>query len=171
MSRCTPGIGTHKIYRHAEAWQDARNICKEDGGDLAVINSEAEAQVLVELMAKSHPHFDSDDLNYVLIGFDDIHHNGKYVTVDGKSLKEAGYEKWARGEPNNGKGSIEDCGSMFKDGRLNDMPCWKKCGFVCELNISLEGMYLVNSRRFHTKIKKWPQNIDLYGLSFDSKIC
>lgn len=41
----TPGIGSHKFHTRALPWNEARKICNEEGGYLAVINSVAEAQV------------------------------------------------------------------------------------------------------------------------------
>lgn len=99
------------------------------------MNSEDEALAVGMLVDRSRPFVDSADNNWVLIGFDDIHHDGKYVTVDGRSLKQAGYEKWAKGEPNNALGHDEDCGSMNNIGLLNDIFCSKKYAFVCELDI------------------------------------
>lgn len=41
----TPKIGCHKIYSDQKNWTAAREVCRQDGADLAIINSEAEAEV------------------------------------------------------------------------------------------------------------------------------
>ncbi|KAK2587944.1 hypothetical protein KPH14_004031 [Odynerus spinipes] len=43
--RCTPGIGSHKLHTRAKVWNEARKICIEEGGHLAIVNSVAEAHV------------------------------------------------------------------------------------------------------------------------------
>lgn len=43
--RYTMGIGAHKLHTRATTWNDARKICNEEGGHLAIINSIAEAHV------------------------------------------------------------------------------------------------------------------------------
>lgn len=75
----------------------------------------------------------------MLIGFNDRDHEGKHVTVDGRSLAEAGYAKWGPDEPNN-EGGTEDCGSVRKDGLLNDVGCGIKAAFACELPLVNAGM-------------------------------
>lgn len=156
MIRYTPGIGFHKINRYAETWRHARHICEEQGADLAIINSEREALAVGRLIDESYPHFESSDPTYVLLGFNDIHEDGKYVTIDGRSLKKAGYEKWAPGKPNKEGDRGDSCGSMDSDGMLNDVHCFDHYAFACERPIILhqKGMYLEDSKLFHTKIEK-----------------
>lgn len=43
--RHTPGIGSHKLHTRSARWNQARRICNEEGGHLAIVNSIAEAQV------------------------------------------------------------------------------------------------------------------------------
>lgn len=142
LRRLTPQVGLHLIHTHAKTWHQARNICREEGGDLAVINSPAESQALAELMAKSLSHYGSEDSNYVLIGFNDIDQEGEYVTIDGRSLNEAGFAEWATNEPGN-PGTGENCGSIYKDGRLNDISCEVAYGFACELPMLDQGSLVV----------------------------
>lgn len=121
----------------AEKWSEARKICQKEGGDLAIINSIAESRVIAKLLADSYPHYDSTWQGCALIGV--IEQKGHYVTIDGRSLEEAGFAWWAPGEPNNP--GDEHCGSVTKDGLLNDSHCDKKYAFVCELPLLDEGMY------------------------------
>lgn len=41
----TPGIGSHKLHTNAKTWNEARKVCNEEGGHLAIINSHAEESV------------------------------------------------------------------------------------------------------------------------------
>lgn len=43
--RYTVGIGAHKMHTRAATWNDARKLCNEEGGHLAIINSIAEEHV------------------------------------------------------------------------------------------------------------------------------
>lgn len=43
----TPGIGLHKFHTKAKSWNEARKICNDEGGHLAIINSLAEESVSV----------------------------------------------------------------------------------------------------------------------------
>lgn len=58
-----------------------------------------------------------------------------------KHLDEAGYDKWSNGYENWGEqpdneGDDEHCGSMFRDGTLNDINCDVKALFVCEKTLA-----------------------------------
>lgn len=52
----------------------------------------------------------------------------------GQSLKDAGFDKFFPGEPNNG--TAEYCGSVFRNGYLNDLSCDKHFAFICEKQIN-----------------------------------
>lgn len=63
-------------------------------------------------------------------------------------MKEAGYDNWSTGyegsapQPDNENGN-EHCGSMYRDGTLNDVNCDTKAMFICEKILSpsfLEGL-------------------------------
>lgn len=48
----TPGIGSHKLHTDAQPWNDARKVCDDEGGHLAIINSKEEETV--RLTVKSY---------------------------------------------------------------------------------------------------------------------
>lgn len=50
----------------------------------------------------------------------------------GNTLRGTGYVHWAPGEPNN-SGGPENCGSFYRYGGLNDLPCSCRGPFVCEI--------------------------------------
>lgn len=137
--RLTPGVGVYKIHTHAKTWHEAREVCQKEGGDLAIINSEAESRVVGALVAKSYPHYGSYNSYFVLIGFHDLDKEGHYVTIDGRTLKEAGFVEWVQGAPDNWIGR-EHCGSISKTGKFNDVYCDEAYAFACELSLIDEGM-------------------------------
>ncbi|XP_046737161.1 hemolymph lipopolysaccharide-binding protein-like [Diprion similis] len=111
---------------------DYTKICESEGAHLAIVNSAKEAQVIGDLFAKSGHHLNSQDSNYAHIGFHDLYEEGEFVTIDGKSLATVGYYEWQSGNPNN-DGNNENCGSVYRNGQLNDITCAKSVAFVCEL--------------------------------------
>ncbi|XP_046468154.1 uncharacterized protein [Neodiprion pinetum] len=130
----TPGIGAHKVHTQAVSWSDAWAKCRDEGAHLAIINSQAESKLVVELLAKAGSVIGSNDPNYAHIGFHDMYKKNQWVTIEGQSLFEAGFSEWHQGEPNNKDGN-ERCGSIdARDGKFNDQNCASKItNFVCEL--------------------------------------
>ncbi|XP_071452960.1 hemolymph lipopolysaccharide-binding protein-like [Hetaerina americana] len=125
-----PGIGYYKFYTDGvNSFSDASSKCMKDGAHLAIINSEAEAGVLVSLFLRNPKAKD-----YAFIGFHDMHEEGKYVTVFGDPLEMTSYTKWAAGEPS----KTEDCGSLHRSGGLNDIHCNQQelWPFICEYDLS-----------------------------------
>ncbi|XP_012262890.2 hemolymph lipopolysaccharide-binding protein-like [Athalia rosae] len=129
----TPGIGAHKLHTDVARWKDAQTICEGEGGNLATINSAAEAEVIKQLFRESPRHPGSYHSSYALIGFYRNPQRNGFLTVDGRPLENSGYFLWQPTEPNNLYGG-ENCGSVGSDGLLNDIHCKKKFAFICELS-------------------------------------
>ncbi|XP_046736227.1 hemolymph lipopolysaccharide-binding protein-like [Diprion similis] len=130
----TSGIGGYKVHTRALLWIDALMICQEEGGHLAVLNSVAEANAVTQLVKDSPAIIGSPLPHFVGIGFHDLYREGRYFTIHGQTLSEAGYSKWPPGEPNNiWNNKPENCGSLDENGQLNDIGCDVQIGFVCEL--------------------------------------
>ncbi|XP_044731588.1 uncharacterized protein LOC123294576 [Chrysoperla carnea] len=146
----------YKYHSYAQTWYNASETCKKEGGDLVVVNSEDEASLLIRLM-EEHP---ADSVcsevgfycwkNYILVGFrkytvfqinllqdelDSPLRESKWKTVDGKSLNESGYSRWAPGKPNEYSDG-ENCGTFYRYGGLNDFPCIYRQPFVCEIPVN-----------------------------------
>ncbi|KAJ8709531.1 hypothetical protein PYW08_009535 [Mythimna loreyi] len=128
---------TNKCYKfHLEPrnFSRASFACTAEGGHLAVINSDIEATVLRELFGtipKSHMLGMVESWkDAALIGFYDWGEHGEWRTVHGETLAEAGYDKWNSGEPTATGG--EFCGSLWRNGYLNDVWCDKNFSFICE---------------------------------------
>lgn len=126
----------YKFHRIARTWDAANSVCQAEGGHLVIINSNTESTVLKQIFAKNPENTITGtefviEKNYAHVGFK---RNGdKFVTINGKSLREAGFEKWSPGEPNNP--DVEKCGSIYKNGLLNDIDCTKKFAFICEFTV------------------------------------
>ncbi|XP_063617172.1 C-type lectin domain family 10 member A-like [Cydia splendana] len=132
-----PRIGScYKFHQVPRTWHQAAAACFSEGGHLAIINSPIESQVLKELFAKypentlrvKYPHV-------AMIGFWDWNEharNGEWFTIFGETLTDAGFSTWAPNEPNNAFG-IEFCGSIVRDGLLNDFECNTTAVFICEI--------------------------------------
>ncbi|XP_044739230.1 hemolymph lipopolysaccharide-binding protein-like [Chrysoperla carnea] len=125
----------YKYHRVPQTWAKARQICDAEGGYLAIINSEDEANFLIQMMAKYPVDVLTDvrHKNNVLVGFHDYFEEGEFVTIDGKSLENSGYVYWAPGQPNN-YGGNEQCGSLWRKGGLTDFPCATSSPFICEIS-------------------------------------
>ncbi|KAF4523615.1 hypothetical protein B566_EDAN014589 [Ephemera danica] len=122
------------LRNHSEALR----ICRNMNATLAVINSDAEAEFLRVLVARSRdPNVKA--YPYVYLGFNDIEKEGVFVTMHGVPINETGYIRWAPNEPNNlrfmrpdGILAHENCGTMTLDALLNDTACHIKLPYICE---------------------------------------
>ncbi|XP_031768374.2 macrophage mannose receptor 1-like isoform X2 [Galleria mellonella] len=115
----------YKFHLTPKNWTEAYATCNAEQSFLAIIESQAEADYFVKLTQEA-----PKDLvrgNYlrgaVLLGF----HN---VDEEGTALEDVGYSKWGNQQPDGG--DSEKCGSMFYNGKLNDLGCHHKCFFICE---------------------------------------
>nr|CAD7398111.1 unnamed protein product [Timema poppensis] len=126
--RLFPGVGYYKLHTEAKKWDDARRACTEEGSHLAVVNSEEESKALQKLLETEAK------TSFALIGFHDLFTEGSFVTIFGQPLKESGFYRWSSAkEPNNlGQEPGEDCGSIHKNGGLNDFNCNAPLPFICE---------------------------------------
>ncbi|XP_069694778.1 hemolymph lipopolysaccharide-binding protein-like [Periplaneta americana] len=123
-----PGVGYYKFHETPKTWDEARKICEEEGAYLAIVNSKKESQIFQNLLSSATTYRD-----FLLLGFHDRFVEGEFVTIFGKPLGSTGFIRWHENEPNND--GDEDCGSMYPDGGLNDLPCSQKQPFICEREI------------------------------------
>ncbi|EZA56438.1 hypothetical protein DMN91_009740 [Ooceraea biroi] len=131
----TVGIGSHKLHTRVATWNEARKACNEEGGHLAIINSMAEERVLVEMFNRSGSFKGAATQEEAFLGLHDLYKEGEWVTVLGDSLAKTGYSKWSErwgGQPDNGGGK-QHCGSLVKDGSMDDVACEIMLPFFCEL--------------------------------------
>ncbi|XP_061712762.1 uncharacterized protein LOC133521715 [Cydia pomonella] len=115
----------YKFHKESKYWRDAYVACHQEDAHLAIINSYGEAAVLKDLFISNvlfrNPYGkklrDVVHMGFVNWGRED----GLWMTIDGQTLKEAGYEEWNTGEPNNK--TNQWCGGMFDNGKLDDVNC------------------------------------------------
>ncbi|KAF7987148.1 hypothetical protein HCN44_001324 [Aphidius gifuensis] len=127
----TPGIEYHKLHSKNARFNDARKICIEEGGHLAIINSFAEERVLLGIYARTKTNQDQ-----AYVGIHNFYSSDDWVTIFGDLIYKAGYSEWADSQPNNGDGGgVQNCATLYKTGKLNDVGC--TCTFIgpffCEI--------------------------------------
>ncbi|XP_069688168.1 hemolymph lipopolysaccharide-binding protein-like isoform X2 [Periplaneta americana] len=125
------GLGYYKFHPVPKTWFDARDTCVKECAHLVVINSQKEADALVNLW-KPYPSLLSGWMNeWAHIGFNDLKTKGQYVTIFNQPLKSTGYNKWEPGQPTHP--DTEFCGaSSRRASTLGDVGCDVKLAFICE---------------------------------------
>uniref|UniRef100_A0A3B3QZ97 C-type lectin domain-containing protein n=1 Tax=Paramormyrops kingsleyae TaxID=1676925 RepID=A0A3B3QZ97_9TELE len=112
-------IGTQLYYISTENknWQESRKDCKNKGGDLIIINSQQEQDIILGIDA--------------WIGLTDIEREGTWKWVDGTPLTTS---YWRKGEPNDIHD--EDCAYNVAGTNAligwNDANCAGRMFWVCE---------------------------------------
>ncbi|XP_027025200.1 macrophage mannose receptor 1 isoform X1 [Tachysurus fulvidraco] len=148
QGKCYKFVG--KDSSEEKSWQDARQYCIYQGGNLVSIRSQAEQAFLTTMMLNAR-----DDM---WIGLNDVNWEMRFLWTDGKGVK---YTNWAKGYPvsfpdsRRGYGSDDfflrwdydiqdetqfDCVIMVKaPERITGMwkveDCDEKRGFICKRNI------------------------------------
>nr|AAV91436.1 lectin 1 putative immunolectin [Lonomia obliqua] len=125
----------YKFHHIGRPYWVSAEVCSAEGAHLAIINNDTEAEVLRGLFAK-YP-AESLAVSYhdaIRLGFYNWNDESNYFgTLHGQSLKEAGYEKWARNQPTfHHGGSPQKCGGMFRSALFDDTNCEDNLAFVCE---------------------------------------
>jgi len=123
----------YKPHSTPKSWHDAFLVCHHELASLAVANSLEEMKIFVDNMVKYQEHSLRGNFNkkVALLGFNELTTPGEFLTIDGQTLDKAGYDVWAENQPDHFQGN-EHCGSMFRDGKLNDIGCDIKALFYCE---------------------------------------
>jgi hypothetical protein len=94
-----PGVGYYKFHKSGKTWDEARKICKQEGGHLVIINSEEESKVLQNLFARA-PNIQGVNHNdYAFIGIHDRFVEGEYLTIFGKTTNSfSAFNSWGQVE-------------------------------------------------------------------------
>ncbi|CAK1595717.1 unnamed protein product [Parnassius mnemosyne] len=123
----------YKFHTVPRTWSRAYMACSAEGGYLAIINSEEEARLIKEIFAKHPPASLLGNIwkAVAFVGFHDWNQHGEWLTIHGETLKEAGYDKFSGGEPNNAT-TGEFCGGVYRSGLFDDIWCENKYVFICE---------------------------------------
>ncbi len=117
------GEAAYLICAQPAPWERARSFCRSRQADLAVVDSQAENDLLAAL----------DGLGAgVWLGASDLTVEGDWRTVGGAPLV---FAPWNEGEPNDSAGD-EDCAHLLltgdSRGRWNDRSCAAALPFLCE---------------------------------------
>lgn len=75
---------------------------------------------------------------------------GKNYVFSGQSIQNAGFAKWAPGQPDNHR-NHEYCGSVYRSGLLNDVDCDEKFAFICEKKPDYPPVCSNVNKRNHTR--------------------
>ncbi|CAG4910852.1 unnamed protein product [Colias eurytheme] len=122
----------YKFHSTPMKWTDAYVVCSAEQSYLAIIDSQEEADHLANLTNNANKDIGGDFLGgAVHLGF--VQKN-EWRSIKGMPFKSLGYTRWGNGQPDGGE--REKCGSMFYNGKLNDINCDVKCFFICEHEIS-----------------------------------
>ncbi|KAI5643792.1 lectin c-type domain-containing protein [Phthorimaea operculella] len=127
----------YKFYRSRNNWYHAGFTCMAEGGHLAIINSEIEAEVIRQIFEKNPadiiPGFDWKDSAFLGYYAANVSKTGEtiWMTMEDQTMSEAGYADWSQSEPNNASGD-EYCITTGRNGKLFDDPCWRELPFICE---------------------------------------
>ncbi|XP_011808607.1 PREDICTED: C-type lectin domain family 17, member A [Colobus angolensis palliatus] len=105
-----------------KSWDEARIFCQENYSHLVIINSFAEHN----FVAKAH-----GSPRVYWLGLNDKGQEGDWRWLDGSPVT---LSFWEPEEPNNIHN--EDCATMNKDGRWNDLSCYKTTYWICERKCS-----------------------------------
>ncbi|XP_011172832.1 hemolymph lipopolysaccharide-binding protein isoform X2 [Solenopsis invicta] len=124
----TPGMGAHKLHVRKLPWYKARRICIQEGGHLAIINSNSEEKLLLHIL-------EENKINQAWLGVHDLYEEGDWNTIMDEPLEATGYSKWTlkiANEPDN-YGGKQHCGVLLKEGGMDDLECTALVAFFCEI--------------------------------------
>ncbi|KAJ8709542.1 hypothetical protein PYW08_009546 [Mythimna loreyi] len=135
----------YKIHIVPRNFSRANLACTAEGGHLAIINNDAEAAVLRDLFAKypDTKFVGNFQKGFAFIGFHNWGETWDWRTVHGETLREAGYDKFSPGDPNNYPPG-ESCGGIFRTGLLIDVWCDRPAAFICEKSPNFRAVCLAS---------------------------
>ncbi|XP_037342940.1 C-type lectin domain family 4 member M-like isoform X1 [Pungitius pungitius] len=116
-----------EVMQH-RSWNEARQFCRNQGGDLAVVDTREKLMAITSLI--NNYQRPSGPRGF-WIGLTDVEEEGSWKWLDGTRLIE-GY--WNDGEPNNS--GNEDCGATYPNTNpfkaWNDAPCNHGLKWICQ---------------------------------------
>ncbi|XP_029665635.1 hemolymph lipopolysaccharide-binding protein-like isoform X1 [Formica exsecta] len=127
----TPGIAAHKLHIRKLTWNKARKACIQEGGHLAIINSNSEEKILIRIL-------EENKASEAWLGIHEFYEEGGWNTIMDESLEATGYSKWTKmyredvKVPDDNDGS-QHCGSLVVNGGLDNRDCNDVYAFFCEI--------------------------------------
>jgi len=125
MRERAPAICRTRYLYHPEKadWEGAKMLCEMEGGQLAVITSEADQGRIASRFGRL-PEF--------WVGCTDIEREGQFRWVNGQGL---GFARWYRSQPSKKYPNNEHCVTFNywgKDSKWGDRNCYDSRPFLCE---------------------------------------
>jgi hypothetical protein len=162
-----PATKRYTFFAKKLAFDDASAHCKQQGGDLASIQSFDENEAVLSACQNDR----------CWMGLNDKEVEGNWRWNDGKPMGDRGnFLNWLPGEPSNTQytndpyfgTTDEDCGYIHgakynyqsKRGRWGDHPCAEKMAFVCEVSTSSDSSNKKSSRQTARDYYRPPAPID-----------
>lgn len=124
----THGISAHKLHPRKLTWNKARQACVQEGGHLAIINSESEEKILLRMLEEK-------SIDAAWLGLHDCFEENDWVTIKGEALENTGYTRWTTkwaNEPDN-YGGNQNCAALIVEGGMDDVNCHTLHSFFCEI--------------------------------------
>ncbi|XP_058889912.1 macrophage mannose receptor 1-like [Acipenser ruthenus] len=109
-------------------WSEAQGECSRLGGNLLIINSQAEQYFINGFL----PDLLQSEVPDIWIGLSDQDADGTFRWVDRKDIT---YQNWAVSHPHNVP-HLWDCGQIYTgnvEGKWETANCFRNLGFVCEM--------------------------------------
>lgn len=132
----------YKVHRNLLPWFEANMMCITEGGHLAILNDEQEANVVKDLFPVMKLNFTQHEKwDPLYIGIRDWTGKGKgtWLSIQGEPLDQL-YSKWHAEQPD---ASGQVCGALLRDGTLDNAWCHYASFFVCEKKPNSTGLYKV----------------------------
>ncbi|XP_033338705.2 hemolymph lipopolysaccharide-binding protein [Megalopta genalis] len=140
-----PRIGAQKLFKHKVVWNEAREICMAEGGQLAVIDSAEKEAVFRNWMT-------NETIDGIWIGIHDFFEQGSWLDLAGERIASTSYYPWAKHQP-----SSEDnhrCGILWRTrttAGISNARCDIRESFICEISLC-DASRLVGSLEKYTTL-------------------
>nr|XP_002738803.1 PREDICTED: SCO-spondin-like [Saccoglossus kowalevskii] len=128
------GCHFYELNTTPETWYNAKNICEDKGGRLAVLNEASVFNLVRQFIFNNG--YDDDVKHGFWFGLNDLVNESEFVWSDNTTLLDGDYTMWARKQPSGGIRPLgdQDCVQMWKKRafRWDDTNCAARKGYICE---------------------------------------
>ncbi|XP_043269965.1 secretory phospholipase A2 receptor-like [Venturia canescens] len=123
-----PHVVSLKLHLQTVTWNQARKICIEEGGHLAIIRTDEEEKIVLQMMTDK-------SVDTAWLGLHDVFENGVWISIFDEPVDHIGWSKWStRFSPNP---SSDHCATILRtDGAMTDHDCASRIPFVCKASIT-----------------------------------
>jgi hypothetical protein len=148
----------YKFFPDVLTWHQAKSRCEELGGHLAVIDSVAENNFIVDLARKGI--FKRENMDGVWLGATDEKQEGQWRWIDGTALE---FNVWGPGQPNNKENNEHYLLLYLAEGVWSDQPTKSvqhTAYFVCEWDEPFETALRLTNRPWDTPaFQQWVTDV------------